>query len=107
MILNEVLEDFVRMSKMLEEKDQRIKELEQQVYNLINVVGHSYRERIVELDHELALYKKALENEMQKKAEELNQSLGVMGASQLNYEDLIESVLNQAKEEIDENNKKA
>lgn len=31
MILNEVLGDFVKMSKILEEKDQRIKELEQQL----------------------------------------------------------------------------
>ena len=64
-----------------------------------------WKKIIAEKDQELALYKKALENEMQKKAEELNQSLGVMGASQLNYEDLIESVLQQAKEEIDEQEK--
>lgn len=108
MILNEVLEDFVKMSKMLEEKDQRIKELEEQLKlaKLEKQWEKDKREEVwklyEEMKQELELYKKALEIKLKQELRETNELLGVMGATPLTYDDLFEGVLIQAKELLEE-----
>jgi hypothetical protein len=48
----------------------------------------------------LELYKKALEIKLKQEFKETNELLGIMGATPLTYDDLFQGVLIQAKEQL-------
>lgn len=92
MIENEVLSDFVKMSKMLEEKSQCIKKLEEQIQGMVQ----DQIDLLAQRTKELALYKKALELACIKiTKEELRENKEII-------ETIIADYLKEAKEKIDE-----
>jgi hypothetical protein len=102
------LEAIKDWKKIIAEKDQHIKELEDAIKcsNLLIEQLENQNDRLIKqrdnAEQELAFYKKALEIKLKQELKETNELLGIMGATPLTYDDLFQGVLIEAKELLEE-----